>query len=182
MLVDNEVQIPTGLPTLPRMGVLLSTPAGFETLDWLGRGPHESYWDRQAGAPVGRYQGTVSGQFVPYILPQEHGNLTDVRWLSVAQHGGPRLLVVARGLLEAGASHYTPADLYAAKHTHELRPRAETILTVDWHQRGLGTASCGPDTLPGYTLGAGGYRFAFWLRPCAAADDPGTLARQLPLG
>ena len=47
------------LPELPRFGMQMSVPGGFETVTWYGRGPHESYWDRKAGARVGVY-GAVS--------------------------------------------------------------------------------------------------------------------------
>ena len=35
------------------------------------------------------------------------------------------------------------------------------------HQRGLGTASCGPDTLPQYQIPPGKYNFTFVLQPSA---------------
>ena len=38
------------------------------------------------------------------------------------------------------------------------------ILSLDHARRGLGTASCGPDTHPSYRLGAPVYRFAYALR------------------
>ncbi len=43
-------------------------------------------------------------------------------------------------------------------------PRPETILSLDVAQRGLGTASCGPDTGVQYRLLEGRYAFAFELR------------------
>ena len=121
-----------------------------------------------ASAPriVDLYESTVTGQYVPYILPQEHGNHTDVRWLSL-ENGKTGIRVTAQNGLEFTASHYTAHDLYAAKHTYDLTPRPETILSLDYHQRGLGTASCGPDTLPQYRLRPGKYRFAYTLEPFA---------------
>ena len=38
------------------------------------------------------------------------------------------------------------------------------MLSLDHAQRGLGTASCGPDTLPQYQLNDAAYRFAYVLR------------------
>ena len=38
------------------------------------------------------------------------------------------------------------------------------MLSLDHAQRGLGTASCGPDTRPQYRLDAPVYRFAYVLR------------------
>ena len=47
----------------------------------------------------------------------------------------------------------------------ELKPRAEVILNLDHAQRGLGTASCGPDTLEQYCLLKSSYQFAYRLQP-----------------
>ncbi len=165
------------LPDLPRVGITLSLPAGFENLQWLGRGPHENYWDRKTGAPLSRYHSTVTGQYVPYIMPQEHGNKTDVCWLSL-DNETLGLLALGRPQFEGSASHFTGHDLFAARHTIDLTPRAETILNLDLHQRGLGTASCGPDTLDRYRLDATDYRFQFALAPYdPTTEDPDVVYR-----
>ena len=62
------------------------------------------------------------------------------------------------------ASHFTIEDLFRAHHTHELEPRPEVILNLDGAHRGLGTGSCGPDTLPRYRIRAGLHRFAYRIR------------------
>ena len=68
---------------LPRFGVKMTLPKDFTNLEWFGRGPHESYWDRKTSAPIGHYYGDVWSQTFPYIRPQETGNKTDIRWLSL---------------------------------------------------------------------------------------------------
>ena len=55
---------------------------------WFGRGPHESYADRKQSADVGVYDGTVAEQYVPYVMPQENGNKTDVRWAAITNAAG----------------------------------------------------------------------------------------------
>jgi hypothetical protein len=65
------------------LGVTLALPGEFEKLAWFGRGPWENHIDRKAAAYVSRFESTVAEQYVPYIVPQEHGNKTDVRWLSL---------------------------------------------------------------------------------------------------
>jgi beta-galactosidase len=164
VLVENTFTVDKAVGDLPRLGVVLTLKPGFEHLKWFGRGPLENYWDRKRSSIVDLFSSTVAEQYVPYIMPQEHGNHTDVRWLSL-DDGKAGLLVAARGLLEFTASHYTAHDLYAANHTYDLKPRAETILSLDLHQRGLGTNSCGPDALEQYRLKPGTHRFAFELRP-----------------
>jgi beta-galactosidase len=162
ILAENDFRCDKSLPDLPRLGVTLALQPEFEDLQWFGRGPHESYSDRKRGAAVGLYKGTVSDQYVDYVVPQEHGNKTDVRWLELTGSGTPAVrFAAADRLLEASASHYTASDLYAATHTIDLTPRKETIVNLDYAQRGLGTASCGPDTLEQYLIPAGDYRLAY---------------------
>ena len=155
LLIENTVEASPQLPPLPRMGLTLSLPGGFERFSWFGRGPHENYIDRKSGAAVGLYRGTVDEQHVPYILPQENGNKTEVRWLTLTNGSGLGLLAVGMPLMEASASHYTSHDLYRAFHTHELTRREEIILNLDDRQCGLGGASCGPGTLPQYLIQPG---------------------------
>jgi beta-galactosidase len=181
LLVENLVRIDPALSDLPRVGISLVLPGGFEQLMWLGRGPHESYVDRKSGARLGLHRGTVEGQYVPYIVPQEHGNKTDVRWLALENAAGAGLLIAARGLLECSASHLPANDLYQAAHTHELERRSEVFVHLDHRQRGLGGASCGPDTLPEYRIGTGTHRFGYRLRPYRIGEeDPARLAREDP--
>jgi beta-galactosidase len=161
--VENVVKIGNGITDVPRVGVSLTLAAGLENLEWFGRGPWENYSDRKASAMVGRYQSTVSDQYVPYIMPQEHGHKTDVRWLSLTNVRGRGLKVIGHPTLEFSASHFSDGDLFHARHTIDLKPRPEVILNLDAAHRGLGTASCGPDTLEQYRVLAPEYRFTYRL-------------------
>ncbi len=160
--VKNLVTSFGQLPSLPRIGVTMQLVPGFETLSWFGRGPHETYCDRKAGAWVDLYKSTVAEQYVPYIMPQEHGNKVDVRWLQL-ENGKHKIRFTADQTMECSASHFTAADLYAAFHTSELVPRKEIIVNIDWGQRGLGTGSCGPQTLPAHEILPGSYAFGYSL-------------------
>jgi beta-galactosidase len=164
VLVENEVLLGPELRDLPRVGVVLVLRPGLERLEWFGRGPWESYPDRLSSTIVGRFRSTVSDQYVPYILPQEHGHRGDVRRLSLTDEAGLGIEVEGRPTIGFSASHFTAADLYGARHTCDLEPRAEVVLSLDHAQRGLGTASCGPDTSRRHRLLAPRYRFAYALR------------------
>ena len=160
--VENEFLFPDDLPSLPRVGVSAVLPAGFEALEWFGRGPHENYIDRAAGASVGRHTSTVTDQYVPYILPQEHGNHTDTRWMSVG-NGEMSLVVTGSPRFEFSVSHLTDDDLFGVVHTDQLKPRSETFLTLDLIQRGVGSGACGPQTRPEYCVEPGRYRYEFFI-------------------
>ena len=49
-------------------------------------------------------------------------------------------------------SKYTAIDLDQARHPHELKGRKGVIFRIDDEHHGLGSASCGPDTLEKYQL------------------------------
>jgi beta-galactosidase len=164
---DNIFTIDKAIPDLPRLGVVLTLKPGFERLKWFGRGPFENYSDRKRAALVDLYESTVTDQYVPYIMPQEHGNHTDVRWLSL-RHQSAGLLVEAAGPLEFSASHYTAQDIDSAYHTYDLKPRAEVVLNLDYRQRGLGTESCGPGPLEQYKIKPGRYAWSYSLQPLQA--------------
>ena len=72
--------------------------------------------------------------------------------------------MLGRPAIGFSASHFTAGDLFRARHTNELEPRAEVVLSLDHAQRGLGTASCGPDTGERYRLFEPVYEFAYVLR------------------
>jgi beta-galactosidase len=162
--VENTVQLGADISDVPRIGVSLTLDPSAEQLAWFGRGPWENYADRKASAMVGHYQSTVSAEYVPYVMPQEHGHKTDVRWLTLTAEDGHGLKVEGAPLIEFSASHFTDADLFKATHTYELTPRPEVILNLDLGQRGLGTASCGPDTLEQYCLLESQYSFTYNLQ------------------
>ncbi|KPL07603.1 hypothetical protein AMJ86_03840, partial [bacterium SM23_57] len=153
------------LPPLPRVGMILSLPKGFEEFTWFGRGPEESYVDRKAGVAVGLYHGRVDDQYVSYVMPQENGNKTDVRWASITNNVGIGLMAIFNPLMETGVSHYTAGDLYKAHHTNELFRRDEVYWTIDYRQCGLGGNSCGPMTLPQYLVLPATYKFSILFRP-----------------
>ena len=171
--------VPVGtLPHLPRVGLQMALPGGYETFTWYGRGPHESYVDRKAGAQVGVYAGSVDEQYVPYVVPQENGNKTDVRWVALTDAEGAGLLAVGEPLLEVSTHHFTTHDLEKAQHTYELERRDEITLNLDYRQSGLGGASCGPSTLPQYLISPEEMRFSVRLRPLVAGLSLMELSKQ----
>jgi len=162
--VENTVRLGKDILDIPRVGVVMSLVPGLEQIEYYGRGPLENYWDRKASSMVGRYQNTVSGEYVPYIMPQEYGHHTDVRWLTVKDEKGYGCEVIGYPTFEFNVSHFTANDLFAGNHTIDLHPRPEIVLSIDTMMRGLGTASCGPDTLEQYQIRDSEYKFTYGLR------------------
>lgn len=169
--VAVDVKPDEGLPVLPRAGFTLGLPGSFSRVAYYGRGPHENYVDRRFGAMVDVYETTVDEMFVPYLKPQENGNRCDVKWVALRDGDGVGLLAVATSSMEFSAHRCTPHDLESAKHPHEVKWRDEVYLHLDYRQRGLGGASCGPDTLPQYELQPEPFRFEVILKPLEPGSD-----------
>ncbi len=180
LVIEHRV-VPHGdLPPLPRVGLQMVLPGGYERFTWYGRGPHETYADRKLGARVGIYSGTVDEQYVPYITPQENGNKTDVRWVTLSNRQGIGLLAVGMPMFNVSAHHFTAHDFTKARHTYELKRREEIFLNLDYAQCGLGNASCGPGVLPQYLLEPREYQYRVRLRPIfLLAHSPIELSKQV---
>ena len=178
--VSEDVRVPPRFEDLPRVGMRWSLPVELDRVTWFGRGPVESYPDRRRGAPVGRYTSTVADQYVPYVMPQEHGGHADTRWAVAHAAAGTGLLVTAADPFQLNISDFTPEQLAAATHVEDLAPSGVVTLHVDHRHRGLGTLSCGPDTLPEYRIGPGRYRFTWAMQPVDVRhDDIASRARAL---
>ena len=60
------------------------------------------------------------------------------------------------------------SQLQRALDCGELIRLYQPVIHLDTAHRGLGTASCGPDTLPEYFVGPGTYRWSWTLRTTTA--------------
>lgn len=168
--VREELVPDDRLPEIPEVGMLLIMDKSFENLRWYGKGPHENYWDREAGAKIGIYWGKVGEQFVPYLRPQECGNKTEVRWMTVTNSAGVGLMVQGMPAVEFNALPFTPAELEGSDHAYKLPESDKVVLRINYRQMGVG----GDDTWgarphPEYTLFANrSYFYSFILKGIAA--------------
>ena len=162
---------------------------------WYGRGPHESYPDRHAGARVGLWEGAVAEQTHRYVRPQENGNKFECRWLALSDKSGRAgtLVLAAAGEsppLSMQCHHFELDDFDTlpdtrtprVRHGASLQPRDLTTLCVDGALAGVG----GIDSWGSLPLAQ--HRIAletpiawrFWLYAFDEAEGPAdTLARRL---
>jgi beta-galactosidase len=184
VLLEAEFE-PVGEPVhVPRLGVRLPVPVGFDRLEWFGLGPRESYPDRCRGSLVGRWTSSVDGLMEPLARPQECGSLGEVRWLTLRGLDGHGLLVAARSALAVTVSPYRAEDLAAARHRHGEPPRRAfprrtdvNWLHLDVARMGLGGASCGPPPREEFRLTTRAEALRVVLRPIGPDEDPGQLGR-----
>lgn len=131
----------TDLPPPFRVGLEFSLPTDLDTVEWYGRGPHESYVDRKTSAPIGLWRGPLAAQNHDYIRPQETGNKVDVRWIEVSGAGrGLRVEGETPIMANALAFPYEDLDRHAPgtwKST-DIRPHDHGTLLIDAAQWGVG--------------------------------------------
>lgn len=157
----HTVEVPGELADLPRVGVTFELPVGFDRTRWFGRGPGENYPDRNRGTMLGVWSAGIDP--LPYLVPQEYGMRTDCRWFEITDSstGSTVRIEALEAPLHVSAVGFDAGELYAGASAFDLAPPERVVVHVDAAHRGLGTASCGPDVLDRYRLGAGTYRFSY---------------------
>lgn len=142
---DGKIQVTAhyfgqkGLPELPLFGMRFRFLETANQFSWYGNGPEENYCDRSCGARLGIYQSTPTENVSPYLVPQECGNRTEVRWLKVMDQGGLGLKFTAmEEPFEMSVLPYTAEELESALHQEELSAPRYTIVNILAQQRGVG--------------------------------------------
>jgi beta-galactosidase len=161
--VEEAATLPAELADLPRVGTVLETVAGYQRLDWFGRGPFETYPDRASAGHVGLFGCGADEWHTPYLRPQENGGRNGVRWLRLAGESVADLTITCDEPRQVSVTRFRAQDLAAASHPQELVAQPGHVIHLDTAHRGLGTASCGPDTLPQYLIATGVHRWSYVL-------------------
>jgi Beta-galactosidase/beta-glucuronidase len=156
---------------IPRFGLNWILPKGFERIEYYGRGPQENYQDRNFAAHVGIYNQSVTEQYFPYVLPQETGNKTDVRWFKITDAKGDGLSLESDSLLSISALHYLDekldmGDEISNQHGTDVSKTQQTQLHIDYKQMGVGGIdSWSTRPLNQYLLPLKDYTYSFCIIP-----------------
>jgi hypothetical protein len=159
----------SGRPSRPvvRFGTRFALPKRFREVEWYGRGPQEAYGDRKRGALVGLYRLPAEKLSHDYVRPQENGNRTDVRRVSIFENLGRHLQIEAvASVFDFSAHHAHPSDIAIADHPHEVSATEDLHINVDLGQRGVGgSVPAMLSLLPKYVMkGMRKYDFRYRIR------------------
>ncbi len=154
------------LPVMPEFGWMFSVSADYDQVTYYGNGPEENYCDRREGVKLGVYHAKAADMVERYLVPQETGNRTGVRWATVTDKNGHGVMLRAAGFpdsqdmeasipgtMEFSAVPYSPDSLENAKHPYELPPVHRTYIRCSLKQMGVaGDDSWGARPHPEYLL------------------------------
>ncbi|NUR28709.1 MAG: DUF4981 domain-containing protein, partial [Catenulispora sp.] len=152
---------------LPRLGLRFGLPGMVESVQWYGLGPGEAYADTRQAARIGRFESTVDKMQTPYVMPQENGARLGVRWAELTDFAGLGLRIEGDPEFALTARRWTSEQLDAARHTPDLVAGDRVWVNADLAQHGIGSNSCGPETLPAYHLNAAPMSYALTFSPLA---------------
>lgn len=171
------------LPDLPKIGFTCRLKPDYQYMAWYGKGPHETYADRQTSGKIGLYKGRVWDQLHKYSRPQETGNKTQVRWVSLQNISGRGLKASGNQALNTSCWQLGIDDLdfveadqgtesasglvpLTSKHGAELLPGEFITWNIDFMHMGVGgDTSWGRMVHKKYRVPAMNYRFRFSIEP-----------------
>ena len=157
------------LPNIPKIGMQCGILSEYNQVTWYGRGPQENYVDRCYGAYAGIYTLPLDRFTEPYVMPQENGNRTGVRWMFLSNKNYDGLLIVADSLLSMNAWPYTEDNINTAMHTSELHDAGYITLNIDLKQMGVGGNDSWSDVaqpLEKYQIQSQLYSYKYYIVPC----------------
>ena len=158
--ITESVTLPRQLDDVARVGINFELSGELNQYVYFGSGPFETMPDRSIGK-IHRWSSSVAEQYVPYIKPQENGGHVSVRWFSLSNRANHGIYIQLDKPRMVTVTPYRSTDLADTTHNVFLKESGNTVVTIDAIHRGVGTASCGPDTLEKYRIKPGTYKWSW---------------------
>ncbi len=128
-------------PELARFGIRMFLPDDFNTVNYKGYGPHESYSDKHNLCYYGEFDTSVTDMYEDYIVPQEHGSRYGCTEMSAKNAVGE--IKVCADDFSFNVSDYTQETLTKTTHNFQLVKEGFKTLCIDYKNAGIGSSSCG---------------------------------------
>jgi beta-galactosidase len=121
---------------IQKVGLQFTLDKSFNSVTWYGKGPFETYPDRKDGAKTGIFTEEFNNIYMPYIIPQDFGNKTDVKWLFIEHREGKGLAIFADKTCNISVNPYS--NLGSTWYPYQLKRNSSVILNVDHKVSGVG--------------------------------------------
>ncbi len=136
---------------LPRLGIRLFMPRSFDTVDYFGYGPYESYIDKHQASYLGNFTARIENMHEDYLRPQENSSHYGCRHMTVANEK-IRVTFTSPNIFSFNASEYTQEELASKRHNFELEKCGSSVICIDSQMAGVGSNSCGPALAEKYRI------------------------------
>ena len=146
-----EAEFSNKVTFLPRFGIRLFMPSGFDRVDYFGYGPYESYCDKHRADYIGNFTASVAELHEDYIRPQENGSHFGCKYMLISD-GETSVKFTSGERFSFNASEYTEEELAEKKHNFELEKCGSTVVCIDSLMAGVGSNACGPVLAEKYRL------------------------------
>ena len=150
------------LAVLPRFGLRLFLDKAYDTADYRGYGPTESYIDKHQACRYGDHSAKIGQLYEPYLRPQENGSHWGTKRLKVSGGRNEIVITSAEGL-SFSLSEYTQEELASKRHRFELEKCGYSVLCADFAMAGVGSNSCGPLLMEKYRVPLKGGRWSMTI-------------------
>ncbi|EGZ30931.1 glycoside hydrolase family 2 TIM barrel-domain containing protein [Malacoplasma iowae] len=131
---------------LPRIGIKMKLNKSFDSFEYFGKGPGESYSDSCQANPYNLYSQTIDQSFTNYVHPQENGNKHKSLWVKPKSDflSFKVYAPTKENRFDFSLTYYDDMHLTLTKHRNELIKDDFIHFNIDYKQNGLGSNSCGP--------------------------------------
>lgn len=137
--VDMTYKGVKGLSEIPIFSMDFKFKKELKEFEYYGYGPDENYIDRNIGARLGRYKNSAMNNLSRYLIPQECGNRTGVRWVRLIDNNNDGICFkYVDTPFELSVLPYSAYELENAMHIEELPPINYTWVRIIAKQMGVG--------------------------------------------
>lgn len=155
------------LSYIQKVGLQFTLADGISEISWFGRGPHETYPDRKTGSKTGEHSMAISDIEIPYIIPQDFDNRTDLCWLGIQNDGGVGLMITSNVKFNASIDPYE--NLNRAWYPFQLQRSQNPVLNIDHKVSGVGGTPV--RVRPVYRTYPDKYEYKLLIRPFTRNPD-----------
>ena len=143
LAVRADIEASDKIEFLPRFGLRLFVPKSFDSVDYFGYGPYESYIDKHQASYIGNFTANVSEMYEDYTRPQENSSHYGCKYMCLTD-GNVKVRFEGGKDFSFNVSEYTQEELAEKRHNFELDKCESNVVCVDYKMAGVGSNSCGP--------------------------------------
>ena len=163
--INYVVTAESSYRTLPKLGVQLGLDHSFSQTKWQGN-LFETYPDRRSSKSIGMHTKSTNdilGELHP--VPQESGN-REAEWVAFSSNNQSLIIFSSPDDFSFSVRNFDDSVLTHAKRIKDLTPAGHYVVSLDYLQSGLGTATCGPGVDDRFLIrGDRKYNYRFTMIP-----------------